>query len=35
MIPVELLNTWGGAWFGLMTRTLIETSALLGLILVV
>ena len=35
MIPVELLNTWGGAWFGLMTRTLLETSALLGLVLVV
>jgi WD40 repeat protein len=35
MIPVELMNTWGGVWFGLMTRTLIETCALLGLILVV
>ena len=35
MIPVELLNAWGGAWFGLMTRTLIETSVLLALILVV
>ena len=34
MIPVELLNTWGGFWFGLMTRTLIETSALLGVMLV-
>ncbi len=35
MIPVELLNTWGAAWFGLMTRTLIEASALLVLVLVV
>jgi len=35
MIPVELLNNWGGAWFGLMTRTLIETSVLLGLVLAV
>jgi WD40 repeat protein/beta-lactamase regulating signal transducer with metallopeptidase domain len=33
MIPVEHLNAWGGAWFGLMTRTLIEASALLVLIL--
>ena len=30
MIPVELLNTWGGAWFGLMTRTLLEASAAPG-----
>ncbi len=35
MIPVELLNTWSGVWFGLMTRTLLETCALLGLVLVV
>ncbi len=35
MIPVELLNTWGATWFGLMTRTLIETSALVCIILVV
>ncbi len=35
MIPVELLNNWGTAWFGLMARTLFETTALLGLILVV
>jgi WD40 repeat protein/beta-lactamase regulating signal transducer with metallopeptidase domain len=34
MIPVELLNTWGGFWFGLMTRTLLETTALLGVMLV-
>ena len=30
---VELLNTWGGAWLWLMTRTLLETCALLGLVL--
>jgi WD40 repeat protein/beta-lactamase regulating signal transducer with metallopeptidase domain len=35
MIPVELLNTWGGAWFGLMTRTLVETCVLLSVILAV
>ena len=35
MIPVEVLNTWGAAWFGLMTRTFIETCALLCLILAV
>jgi WD40 repeat protein/beta-lactamase regulating signal transducer with metallopeptidase domain len=35
MIPVEVLNAWGAAWFGLMTRIFIETSALLGLILLV
>ena len=35
MIPVELLNAWGGAWFGFMARALIETSVLLALILVV
>ena len=35
MMPVELLNNWGGAWLGLMTRTLLETSVLLGLMLVV
>ena len=35
MIPVELLNAWGGAWFGFMARALIETSALLALMLVV
>ena len=30
MIPVELLNAWGAAWFGLMARALIDTSALLA-----
>jgi WD40 repeat protein/beta-lactamase regulating signal transducer with metallopeptidase domain len=35
MIPVELLNEWGGIWIGFVTRTLIETCVLLALVLVV
>jgi WD40 repeat protein/beta-lactamase regulating signal transducer with metallopeptidase domain len=32
--PVETLNVWGGAWFGLMSRALVDTSVLLVLMLV-
>src|SRR5271156_6088911 len=35
MIPVELLNACGAAWFGFMSRALIDTSALFVLIVVV
>ncbi len=34
MNPVETLNVWGGAWFGLMSRALVDTSVLLVLMLV-
>ena len=35
MIPVDLLNGWGAAWFGFMSRALIDTSALFALIVVI
>jgi WD40 repeat protein/beta-lactamase regulating signal transducer with metallopeptidase domain len=35
MNPVETVNAWGGAWFGLMSRALIDTSVLLVLLLVI